>query len=219
MGRPEIVVDEYYHLLNRSVDGRTIFKDTRDWARFLFLILYFQSPTTMNNIGHHITRFIKHRTFNIKREATEEIIKERYVELISFAIMPNHFHLLVLEKKEGGTAKYMQRVLDAYTKYNNIKYHRVGHLFQGRYKAVLVENNRQLIYLSTYIHKNPSGVLGWRGREDEYLWSSYKDYIRSNRWGGLLKTDFILSQFKDPNEYEEEVTTSTAKEGDKSIKH
>ena len=83
------------------------------------------------------------------------MITSRYVELVSFAFIPNHFHLIVHEKKENGISQYMQRILNAYTKYFNAKYKKTGHLFQGPFKAVHTESNEQLLHLSAYIHRNP----------------------------------------------------------------
>ena len=141
-----------------------------------------------------------------------EITNTRYVELVGFALMPNHFHLIVQEKKEGGIARYMHRTLLSYTKYFNTKYQATGHLFQGPYKAVYVENNDQLLYLSAYIHRNPRELSGWKNKEHEYFWSSYGDYVGENRWPELLKTDIVLDQFKNRNEYKNFIETSSAKD-------
>src|SRR3989344_9566821 len=90
-------------------------------------------------------------------------------------MMPNHFHLIVRGLEIGGIARYMQRVLCAYTKYFNTKYEKTGHLSQGPYKAVHIEDDRQLLYLSSYIHKNPKELNGWKNREQFYPWSSYRN--------------------------------------------
>ncbi|MEK9177396.1 MAG: transposase [Patescibacteria group bacterium] len=151
--------------------------------------------------------------FPVESENVEQIIRERFVELTTFCLMPNHFHLLVRATDEGGVARYLQRIEVGYTTYFNTRYQESGHLFQGRYKAVQVRNNRQLLYLSAYIHRNPRELRGWRGKEFEYPWSSLQDYATANRWGGLLSTDIIASQFdttKNSN-YADFVKTSTAK--------
>src|SRR3989338_6329347 len=143
---------EYYHIYNRGVLKQNIFLDRRDYSRFLFLILFFQSPITFNNIGRPISSFVRSSTLNID---SQDVISDRFVELSAFALMPNHIHLLVKETKENSLARYMHRINTAYTKYFNTKYRRSGHLFQSRYKSVLVDDNDQLLYLSAYIHKNP----------------------------------------------------------------
>ena len=206
-----IAPKERYHIFNRGNNKQLIFLDQRDWVRFLFLIIYLQSPVVFQNIGRQVSYYVKNRVFNISEKEKDEILQKRSVELINFALMPNHFHLTVHELKEGGIAQYMQRVLCAYTKYSNTRNQTSGHLFQGPYKAVPIENNRQLLYLSTYIHKNPTELLGWKNQEHLYPWSSYQDYIKDNRWGKLLSQDIILDQFSNKKEYDNFIKSSIAK--------
>lgn len=204
----KIAPGEYYHIFNRGVNKQLIFHETTDWARFLFLILHFQSPVIFQNIGRPTKEFVKHSVFNIN---SDEIIKKRYVELTAFCLMPNHFHLIVKEVEEGGISQYMQRVLNSYTKYFNTKYKKSGHLFQGPYKAVHVGNNEQLLYLSAYIHRNPREFTNWSGKEDKYQWSSYQDLVKQNRFEKLINSDIITDQFKNKNDYNNFVKTSGAK--------
>ena len=88
-----------------------------------------------------------------------------------------------------------------------------GHLFQGPYKAVHVVDNDQLVYLSTYIHRNPRELPDWKNKEGGYEWSSYQDYIGKPRWDKLLSTEMIREQFSTVGEYEKFVRTSPAKMG------
>src|SRR3989344_9228706 len=92
-----IAPEEYYHIFNRSNDEQPIFYQTKDLARFLFLILHMQSPEIFYNIGRNISKFVRSRAFNIDDEMVAEIIKNRTVKLVSYALMPNHFHLTVKE--------------------------------------------------------------------------------------------------------------------------
>lgn len=207
-----IAQNEYYHIFNRGNNKQQIFLGGRDWIRFLFLIIHLQSPIIFPKISRQISHFVKNRAFDIENNDMEKIAKERYVELVNFVLMPNHFHLAVHEFKDGGIANYMQRILCAYTKYFNTKYDRSGHLFQGPYKAVHVEDNEQLLYLSTYIHKNPRELPEWKNKEHLYPWSSYQDYTGKNRWGKLLQQNIILDQFSNKQEYGHFVKSSPAKE-------
>ncbi len=212
-----IVEGEYYHIFNRGNNKQQIFLDNKDWVRFLFLIIYLQSPMIFQNISREVNDFVKNRVFNINKKDLEEILKDRYVSLIGFAIMPNHFHLILYGQKENGISQYMQRVLCAYTKYFNTKYKKNGHLFQGPYKAVHIKDNKQLLYLSSYIHKNPQNIKQWKNRAEFYPWSSYQDYTKENRWGNLLTTDLIADQFSDRNDYLNFVKSSTAKDFSKNL--
>lgn len=211
MRKIPFVQGAYYHICNRSNDGRPIFLDEKDYARFLFCILFYQAPTPFFNIGRQTSYFVKHSMFNITQEITEEVKQRRLVVLGAFAIMPNHFHLFGQEKEEKGISRYLQRVQNAYAKYFNAKYKKHGHLFQGYFRAVPVATDEQLLYLSAYIHRNPRELQEWKGKERFYLWSSYQDCIGKNRWGELLKPNIFLDQFSTPKLYRIFVETSTAK--------
>lgn len=207
----QISVDEYYHVYNRGAHKRIIFHDTADYIRFIFLILFLQSPLVFDQVSRHVHCFVKHRVFDIFEEDIGDVVRGRYVELLSFCLMPNHFHIILREVQENGAARYMQRVLNGYTKYYNAKYGVSGHLFQGPYKAGHIEDNEQFLYLSAYIHRNPRELPQWKNDEQKYEWSSYQDYTIKNRWGKLLSTDPILEQFNTIGEYETFVQTSPAK--------
>lgn len=106
----------------------------------------------------------------------------------------------------------MQRVLTAYAKYANTKYEMIGHIFQSPYRAVHIEDNDQLLYLSTYIHRNPRELPGIAGKEHQYEWSSYRDYLGENRFGQLLDSASVLEQFDSVQEYRTFVDSSVAKD-------
>ena len=206
------VAGGYYHILGRGNNKQNIFRSKRDYVRFLFLILYFQSPVVFMNIGRNVTHYVLHSVFNVSDDTVGEIIKTRYVELVGFSLMPNHYHLILYGIKDDGIPKYMQRVLVSYTKYFNTKYEQSGHLFQGPYKAIFIEDDNQLSYLSAYQHRNPNELKEWKGKEIKYPWSSYQDYVKENRWGELLKNNIIFDKFDSGEEYEEFVKNSGAKE-------
>ncbi|MCX6786511.1 MAG: transposase [Candidatus Kaiserbacteria bacterium] len=211
MRNVQISIGEYYHVYNRGTQKKIIFHDTSDYSRFLFLILFFQSDIVFDQISRRVRRFVQHRVFDIGAEDVTKIIKNRYVELTAFCLMPNHFHLILKETQENGIARYMQRVLNGYTKYYNTRYRVSGHLFQGPYRAIHIEDDDQLLYLSTYIHRNVRGLQQWKSNEQKYEWSSYQDYIDKSRWDKLLSTEVVLGQFKTASEYEMFVRTSIAK--------
>lgn len=210
--RRGIVSGEYYHVFNRGAHKTSVFKEKNDYVRFLFDMLYGQSALSIINK----TRFTKAFSDEFGFQQTElavEVLQKRTVELVAFCIMPNHFHLIVKEKERGGMALYLQRISEGYTKYFNAKYRSSGHVFQGRYRSVHVKDDRQLTYLSAYIHRNPRELRAWKNKEFEYPWSSLQDYTKANRWGGLIVPDIIASQFDatSKSNYADFVRTSTAK--------
>lgn len=206
-------IGEYYHIYNRGAFKHGVFSDRTEHARFLFSILFFQSPALFKNASRIVRQFDTQAGFPVRDDDFNAVLEGRGVELVSFCIMGNHFHLLVRELAEGGISRYMQRIEVAYTKYFNTKYDASGHVFQGRYKAVHVADNEQLMHLSAYIHRNPRELKSWKGKEVEYPWSSYQDYVKENRWGGLLAQEIILDQFEGTakSNYSDFVKSSPAK--------
>lgn len=211
MRKTQISKNEYYHIYNRGNNKQTIFHNDSDFARFLFLLLCLQSPFVFESMSRYTKPFVQSLALNISNDILGSIIADRFVDLVCFALMQNHFHLILLEKEEGGISRYLHRILTAYTKYANIKYEKSGHVFQGTFQAIHIKDNEQLLYLSAYIHRNPREIAHWWGREQQYPWSSYQDYHGVNRWGSLLQKDVLTSQFTDGKDYSEFVESSGAK--------
>ena len=115
------------------------------------------------------------------------------VEIIAFVLMDNHYHLL-LQTHRANLSKAMQWLGTTYTTIFNLYHSQKGHLFQGRYKSILVENEPYLIRLSCYIHRNPlrAGIVQ---RLLEYPWSSYPAYAYNQQRPDWLNTELITSQF------------------------
>ena len=112
--------------------------------------------------------------------------------LYAYTIMPNHIHLL-LEMKETPLSKVMQVLQFRYTRNFNIRYKKWGHLFQGRYKAILCDKDSYFLELSAYIHLNP--VRGGLAKKPhQYPWSSYRFYVRDEK-ETFVDEDFLLAQF------------------------
>ncbi|MFH1098836.1 MAG: transposase [Candidatus Uhrbacteria bacterium] len=207
---------EYYHIFNRGNDKQETYSSDADYARFLIALMLFQAPPTLqapiNNIRRLVRHLVQSQALNITEENARALLKRRYVHLIAFTLMPNHFHCIVQELSTNGISTYMQRVLTSYTKYRNTKHERTGHLFEGPFKSVHIEDDAQLTYCSAYVHRNPRELPGWRGREHEYPWSSYRDYYSRNRWGTFLMPDIVLDLVGRGNRYRTFVEASGAKE-------
>ena len=122
-----------------------------------------------------------------------ERVEQYNIRLYMFVCMKNHTHL-VLETPEGNLSKFMQSLSTAYTVYYNLRHKRNGHLFDGRFKAKLVDGDNYLLALSRYVHLNPVKVAGVKSKTIEekinllrkYRWSSYPGYIYASK-----RVDFV----------------------------
>jgi len=122
------------------------------------------------------------------------IVVERFKWLChAYCLMENHYHLLI-ETPNGNLSKGMRELNGVYTQGYNQRYRRVGHLFQGRYKAILVEKDNHLLSLCRYVVLNPAGV-GLIKRPEQWRWSSYRATVGLAKSPSFLTIDWVLSQF------------------------
>lgn len=183
---------EYYHIFNRGSEKRDIFSQTRDFKRFAQTFYYYQFTGPKISFS----KFAKSDLNSFKPHNDKKL-----VEIICYCLMPNHFHFLVKQLKDNGISIFLSQLSNSYTKYFNTKYNRVGPLLQGAFKAVLIENDEQLLHVSRYIHLNPV-VSGIVKNLDEYLWSSYKEYTQSTVDKICFKEE-ILNFFPSQEKYKE----------------
>ncbi|UCE18710.1 MAG: transposase [Gemmatimonadota bacterium] len=123
----------------------------------------------------------------------KEAVERFRLRIHAFCLMPNHYHLEV-ETPFGNISRAMQWIKTTYAFNYNRRYNRSGHLFQGRFKAILLEKESHLLELSRYIHLNP--VRGGLVKSpEEYVWSSYRDYIGMRGRRIWLETDWLLAQY------------------------
>jgi REP element-mobilizing transposase RayT len=163
MARPLRIEYEgaFYHVINRGLERREIFRQPKDYEYFLGLLEY---------------------------------IYEKYgVIVYAFCLMPNHYHLY-LQTPQGNLSKAMRQLDGNHTQKFNKRYKRVGPLFQGRYKAVLVDSDSYSLQLAKYIHLNPVKAKLIQKPED-YQHSSYSSYIGKTKAPIFLNTKWVLSQY------------------------
>jgi len=175
-----------YHIYNRGVEKRKIFQDKQDYAVFCSYLKVYLSPKNIDEISRQLanpklSRSEKTRLINMARlnNFSNEIV------LIAYCLMPNHFHLLVKQKSRDTIDKFMNSLGTRYTMYFNRKYDRVGKLYEGTYKAVLVTTDEQLLHLTRYIHKNPTKLSSAQGDPLYSQPSSLAEYL------GLKKTPWV----------------------------
>mgnify|MGYP002083452786 CR=1 FL=1 len=202
-------VGEFYHIYNRGTEKRTIFTTTAERDRFIAL-LYLANQTGPIELK------IQGSTLEEMRERTTKPL----VDVVAYCLMPNHFHLLIREREEGGISKFMQKLQTGYTMYFNIRHERTGALFQGKFKATHVADDRYLQYLVSYIHLNPVKLIDptWketgiqnRQKAEKYLetyrYSSYLDYLGPKRRENiLLSMDQLPEYFSSGMDFKSFVT-------------
>ena len=121
-------------------------------------------------------------------------MSERFaIDIFAYVLMDNHYHILLRTQKPN-LSKSMQWMGTTYTRRFNLNHLQNGHLFQGRYKSIIVENDAYLLRLSYYIHRNPLRAKIVE-RLADYPWSSYPAYAYKKTHPGWLKTDVILKQY------------------------
>ena len=126
-------------------------------------------------------------------DAVGEMSERFAIDVLAYVLMDNHYHLLV-RTRQANLKKAMQWFGTTYTQRFNRRHFRSGHLFQGRYKSIIIQNDAYLLQLSYYIHRNPlrAGIVK---RLADYRWSSYNVYAYGRKIPKWLSTSLILSQF------------------------
>ena len=185
----------FYHVYNRGVEKRKIFLDEQDYKVFLsYLKLYL---TSKDDSIIEIKKREDISDDNKNDKISKLMALKNYlnkIELLSYVLMPNHFHLEIRQKNKSDMEDFMRSLVTKYSKYFNKRYDRVGPLFQGRYSAVLITNERYLLHLGRYIHLNPQEIINNQSLSS-YPWSSYPIYINdlSVNW---LNKNYFLSDFE-----------------------
>ena len=209
----QFVIGEFYHVIKRGVEERKIFMDDEDRLRFLNSLLVFndENPAPWNM-----------RAFWEQRGPTSLLLegyraKNPLLEIHAFALMDNHFHLLVRQIREKGVSNFIKK-LGGYSYYFNKKYQRVGPLFQGRFKAVMIKTDEQLKNTFVYVSTNPIGLIEPKWKETgiknierskhflkKYKWSSYPDYLGEENYHSLIYKNFFRQLFGNIGNCKEEV--------------
>ncbi len=210
------VTGEYYHLWNRGIDKRNIFKLQKDYERFMMLLY-----VTNNEDAIKLDNLV-----NILHKGYEEIMViergQRLVSIGAWCLMTNHFHLLVRQEVDGGITKFMRKLGTGYSMFFNIKYQRQGALFGGPFKSKCIKTDDSYMQqLLAYIHLNSLDIKfsGWekeinklssskslkmKSFLDLYKYSSYLDYVGKNRVeSNILSRDNFPDYFSEANSFKD----------------
>jgi REP element-mobilizing transposase RayT len=173
---------EYYHIYNRGAHKAPIFNDKSDYERFLALLYLANSEDKLS--------------FNrTKPDQIFSCTRPNLVGIFAYCLMPNHFHIGIIEMKPDGIKRFIHKLCTAYAMYYNKKYSHSGTIFQGEYRSKRVDDDGYLRYLVQYIHLNPFGIEEpelMKTAKPEHLkealecsrkydYSSFKDYLGEER--------------------------------------
>lgn len=194
--RKSYLENAYYHIYNRGVEKRQIFLDEQDYAVFLNYLKEYLLPRGEKKLREQLANpdiSYKERDKILKLLQLNNFADE--ISLLAYCLIPNHFHFFVKQKSANTIDTFMNSLGTRYTMYFNRKYDRVGSLCQGVYKAVLVTNESQFIYLTKYIHKQALASQGEALRSQP---SSYEEYLgkRKTEW---VKPEEVLTYFSATN--------------------
>lgn len=139
-------------------------------------------------------------------EILSQSIEIYNIRLYSYILMSNHFHLLI-ETPLGNLGEFMRHFNITYTSHFNRRHKRVGHLYQGRYKSIVVDKDEYLSVLSRYIHLNPIRTKQVKGKAGEekieilmnYNWSSLPGYITKGKKEKIIDYEKVLDEYGGDN--------------------
>jgi putative transposase len=199
--KSKLANNEIYHVINRGIGDLPIFLSIDDYYRCIFSLYGFNDDKPVEIRRERDQK----KSFGGRLTSAETIKRDFFVEIMAFSLMPNHIHLLLRQLKEDGISKFMKKFGTGYAKYFNGKYKKMGHVFQGKFKAVHIENDAQLKVIFVYIHTNPVSLvdLNWKTKKvknckntiefiENYKWSSYGDYIGKKHFPSLTNRKFLL---------------------------
>jgi REP element-mobilizing transposase RayT len=196
--RIPIQTGEYYHVYNRGTDKRDIFLSSEDLERFKESIKEFNTTRPIGSIYQNNFR----KKNNLSAPSTNY---EPIVEIITYSLLPNHYHLTLRQIADEGISKFIQKLGSGYTRFFNEKYERNGVLFQGKYKIKHIETNEYLLTISAYHNLNGDiHGLSTPSTNTELYQSSFVEYMGTvPEKERICKTGVILLQFKSIQAYRE----------------
>lgn len=165
---------EVYHIFTRSIAKFVVFNSEDEYSRMRELLRCY----SYENFNYRYSSF-KELDESLQHDILLKLKGEdrRLVRIIAYCIMPTHIHIVLQQLVDGGISKYISLVLNSYTRYFNTSHNRVGPLWSGRFKSVLVSEDEQLLHLTRYIHLNPTSA-NLAKKPEQWEFSSYLEYLR-----------------------------------------
>lgn len=186
----------YYHIYNRGVDKRSVFMSDKDYERFLLSLELFNSQEPILSIRERLSIIEQE---NDKENFLINTGVEPLVKIVSYCLLPNHFHLLLKQLVDEGISEFMRRI-GGYTSYFNLKYSRSGALFQGRYKRKEIIDSYSIMKLICYINGNSE--IHRICPVDKWNWNSHFYFI-GEKQSKIISSDDIKKYFDSVDDYKD----------------
>jgi len=197
-----LINNEIYHIINKGLASQPIFTTKKDYKRALNTIFYYQNQHLPFKYSHFVVQPKKEKEEIIKKLKSK---KDPLVEIIAYCLMPNHFHFLLKQKVDNGISKLLANFTNSYAHYFNSKKGRKNYLFQGRFRAIRIETEEQLLHVSRYIHLNPYSSNIVKNLKDlqNYPYSSLPQYLKkADSKFCQCQKEIISNYFKNKNQYQ-----------------
>ena len=178
--KDKFIEGEIYHIFNKSISSYGILKNLDNAQRFLNTFEYYNNYLEIKSYSQSI------RTKKFEYKNIIYPIENSLCKILSYCVMPDHYHFLLKILKNNSFSKFMSDVENSFTRYFNIKFGRKGPLWQNSFKSVEIRSNEQLLHVSRYIHLNPT-TNRLVDRPEDWIFSSYKDFITDKK----LLNDFM----------------------------
>jgi len=182
---------EIYHICNKSIANYNILDRKTNINRFIYTLDFYNTI----NLSRKLSEALRENKYSFNNLLLPRI--GSLVKFLAFAIMPDHYHVLIKAFHDRVVSKYISNVENSYSRYFNLRNKRKGPLWQSRFRLVRVTTNEQLLHVSRYIHLNPTTARLVYKPED-WQYSSYREYINNSK---ILKDIITEITIKDPKKY------------------
>ena len=195
---------ENYHIYSRGVEKRIVFNNDREYRRFMLLLLLCNSKETIK-MANILKKYRGEPSLLAFEQEAKGLGEETLVDILAYALMPTHFHLIVRGRTASGISRFMLKIMTAYSMYFNIKYQRSGPLFTRPFRSKHIDSDEYFRWVFAYVLLNPLELFqtGWKeaGLQDvgkakdfmnSYRYSSFQDYFGQRRpESSILSSDVL----------------------------
>ncbi len=198
MRREPYTVGSIVHVIKRGARGMEIVRDDSDKWRFIKMLYYLNDKNHSEYWERDVSSIKKGLHFERPKEWAD---REPVVNILSYCLMPNHFHLILEEIEEGGISKFMQSLCGSMSMSFNNKYEEKGSIFQGAYKSKTIDSDYYLELVHIYVNvKNPFEL--YRGGlksaiknfDKAYKWAEDYDFCSLGDYSGKRKNSPIIKK-------------------------